>query len=545
MLSPDTGAGFDVAVKHLFRHLHEPHVLRKNRLVAHFFESPQDTGLGKVHERAALERIHALVRAGAAQCRDADIAAGKEERGLRQHAIVTQQCLEQRPIREVAAGLGISFYHCYRQRAEVCRRVARYICERDDTPAIDPLPSLDEFACLLDRATQRATCVEEGAAYDVTDAVVRAAASAQQKIEALRLGASIAMRFGDFARAEKAYDSAQALLAERFSSEESPSRNVAHACVELIGAKLSFFHANPSAALELAQCAEARLRPARAEGAPRVRQLYIESLYELGAARWNLGNFEQGYEYVADAEARLSRLSSASPRLRVRIMVEVWQMRNYLLMSAKTWYPSWQRRKGLTTAYEEAYASGAFFEAASALVALTEHHAFAGNGDETLRTARMAVTLARQEPSAVLRAQTSIQLAMMLLWTRHWESARSFLPAQPLEACDVYHRELASYFAAERAFRQRAFQDAWNLTRDDAGKEYVGLSMRKKLIAAASAHELERRQDAGVLIEATVPAAKRLGSAPILRDTYRVAAKVTGDSRFKRQANELARLLTA
>ena len=77
---------------------------------------------------------------GAAYCRDADLAAGKEERALRQHAIVSQQCLEQRPIRDVAARLGISYYHCYRQRAEICRRVARYICERDDAPSLEFRP---------------------------------------------------------------------------------------------------------------------------------------------------------------------------------------------------------------------------------------------------------------------------------------------------------------------------------------------------------------------------------------------------------------------
>jgi hypothetical protein len=74
--------GFNRTVKHLFRHLHEPHALRRNRLVQHFFEATRGSGSKKTYERAALERIHELVRLGAAYCRDADLAAGKEEPGV-------------------------------------------------------------------------------------------------------------------------------------------------------------------------------------------------------------------------------------------------------------------------------------------------------------------------------------------------------------------------------------------------------------------------------------------------------------------------------
>lgn len=544
MQSREPDVSFERVVKHLFRHLHEPHLLRKNRLVKHLFEDPR--GAGKVYEQAVLERIHDLVRLGAAYCRDADLAAGRDERAMRQHTILIRQCLDQRPIREVARELGISYYHCYRQRSEACRRVARFICERDDAPALDVLPELDEFQCAMDRTMQRAACLDAKAAYRESDALVGTTSSAVQRVEALRLNAIVSMRFHDIARAERAYESARAIWNDQLADEPSSVREVGQACIELIAAKLAFHHGSPANALVQAQRATARLHPLKSDAAPRIEQLYVESIYELGAASWNLGDFDKGYDFIADAEAYLSRLRAASPRLRVRISVEIWQLRNYLLMNSKSWYPSWQRRKGLTAAFEQAYAAGAFFEAASALVALAEHHAFAGNDDETLRTARHAVLLAKQEPSESLRAQISIQLAMMLLWTKHWDRAFAFLPAmQRLEFCDIYHRELVSYFAAECAFRRSAFQDAWKLTNTDTSTEHIALRLRKKLIAAAAAYELERRRDAGVLIEATVPAAKRLGSAPILRDTYNVAARITGDIRFKRQANELARLLTA
>ncbi len=548
MPTGDSSAPFNVAAKHLFRHLHEPHVLRKNRLVRHFFfQAPSRHDPAEGSESDALERIHELVRAGAAYCRDTDVAAGKEERALRQHAIVTQQCLGRRPIAAVAAELGISYYHCYRERAEICRRIARYICERDEAHALEPSPVLDEFAVLMDRAMHRAACCSAKLAFAELDGIVESAATAQQRIEALRLGALVSARFGDLGRAESIHREAQALWDRELRVCESPSREIAQACIDLIGAKLAFQQAAPAQALRSAQRAASRLHRVAAQAPERIAQLYVESLYELGAAFWNAGNFETGYEYVEQAEAKLRGLRSVSPRIRTRIMVEIWQLRNYLLMNSKSWYPSWQRLKGLTAAFEQAYASGAFFEAATALVALTEHHAFAGDDDETLRHARFAVLLAKSEPSERLRAHISIQVAMMLLWTRHWSAAFSFLPGpQTAGECDPYDRALASYFAAERAFRLHQFQRAWDLAKDERDTtQYVALTLRRTVIAAAAAHELQRRRDAGALIEATIPTAKRLGSAPILRDTYSVAAQITGDSRFKKQASELARLLTA
>jgi hypothetical protein len=188
LLGSDSNTSFDVAAnvaaKHLFRHLHEPRALRKNPLVRHFFESSAIDGLGHVRERVVLDRIHNLVRQGAELCRSADLKAGKDERALRQYAIITLQCLEQRPIREIAAALGISYQYCYRERAKICRRVARYICECCDGAAPDYLPELDEFQILMDRTMHRATLAEMSAAFRDCDELIRIAPSAQQKIEA-------------------------------------------------------------------------------------------------------------------------------------------------------------------------------------------------------------------------------------------------------------------------------------------------------------------------------------------------------------------------
>jgi hypothetical protein len=118
--------------------------------------------------------------------------------------------------------------------------------------------------------------------------------------------------------------------------------------------------------------------------------------------------------------------------------------------------------------------------------------------------------------------------------------------SEGLDASDAFHRELVTYFPAARALRLRHFRDAWTLANTPGeGMRYPRLAVRRQLIAAAAAHELEQFRDARRLIEATIPVAERLGSAVLLRDAYSIAAKVTGEARFRRQANEVARLLTA
>jgi hypothetical protein len=546
----DSNTSFNVAAKHLFRHLHEPRVLRRNPLVRHFFESPAIDGLGPVRERAVLDRIHNLVRQGAEHCRGADLMAGRDEHALRQYAIVTLQCLEQRPIREIAAALGISYQYCYRERAKICRRIARYICECGDAVAPDYLPELDEFQILMDRTMHRAAFAEMSAAFRECDDLICVAPSAQQKIEALRTSAFISIGFGNIKRARDAYAAAQVLCAEDLGAEPSLSWSVAQACIDLIGSKLAYYRADAAEALPMAQRATFRLEAVQESAAAHVRELYVESLYELGLAFCNLGNMDRGYDCIAGAEANLRYVRAASSRLRTRVMGAVWKLRNHLLMSSKSWAPLWQRLKGLESTFEQAYASGSLVEAATALVTLAEHHALAGNDVEALHEARLAVSLAKQQPSERMQSLTSVRVAILLLSTRYSEYALSLLPSsQQLESCEAYVRELAMYFAAERAFRLHNFRDAWTWAKGEGDRrEYAPLApltVSRHLIAAAAAHELEQWRDARALIEETIPAAEQLGSAPTLRDVYRVAAKVTGDIRFKRQASEVARLLTA
>jgi hypothetical protein len=539
----DSRASFAAAAKHLFRHLHDARALRKNPLVCRYFANGE-TGPSGGRETAALGRIHEAVRRGAERCRDADLREGLDERALRQYAIVTQQCLERRPIEQVAAALGISSAHCYRERAAACRRVAHYIVERDAAPVLDPLPILDEFRFFADQTMHRAEFGDADAVFRECDQLVRNASSPQERIEALRIGASVAAQFGDFARVKAARLAAHSLWAREFEAESSSASEIAAACIDLIDLELGLT-VDPVQVFRAAGSATKRLEPFVMRAPMRIREMYVESLFNLGLALANLGSFEKGFEHVVNAEALLDRIHPVSAQLRSWALVEVWRGRNRLLMSSQHWLPAWQREEGLRRAFEFAYSSGSFAAATRSLVALTEHHAFAGNDDHALSAGRSAVTMAKRHPSNRILVHSSISAVLPLLSTRHWHEGVALLPATPVEAsiC-AYHRDALAYCDAIGALRSREFSHAFTLATQSA-QEYPGVAVRMKLVGAAAAHALQRRKEAHSLIEQGLAAAEDQRSAPILKEAYTLASRIVPDGRFKQQASEVTRLLTA
>jgi hypothetical protein len=529
------------AAKHLFRHLHDENALRDNPLVRRFF----DHNSGSVGSGCSgLNEIHRLVREGAEHCRAADLISGNDERAFRQHAIITLQCLEQRPIREVAAVLGISYRHCYRERADICRRVARYICELRKAQTLDHFWELDEFQLLANATLRRAELCDRNVAFRECDRLTHIANSPDQRIEALRINALVCLSFGDVGRAKATYSAAQSIFSGHLCADKAALPEVADARINLMGAKIADYLGETAQELCMAQRATLCLERIQTNAGTRIMELYAESLYDLGVAFCRSGDLERGYEYKVSAQANLRRVP-ASSHLRLRVAVDVWRLRNHLIMDSKSWYPSAQRLEGLTMAFEEAYTSGCTIEAILALDALTEFYALAGNAEESLRVARLAVLLYKKELNQLTGLRMSILIAArLLMWTQHWEYALSLLPSQDqAKNCGVYDRDLLSYLAA---FEARALRHPWSMRpRGDNRSIFPPLMVGRQLLAAVTAHDLGRRRAAYALLEEAVPAAEALGSAPTLWSAYSAAAEVTGDGRFRRQANDLARLLTA
>ncbi|HTA56296.1 MAG TPA: hypothetical protein VK755_16240 [Candidatus Acidoferrales bacterium] len=538
------GVSFLTAAKQLFRHLHDPRALRKNPLVGHFFAYAEAGGTRSATDRAALARIHELIKRGADRCREADQLEGRDRRALHHHAIIMQQCLGQRPLSAVAAELGISHKHCYRQRAEVCRRVAQYISQCDDGRLIEYIPDVDAFRIELDQAAHRSAFLDLRSALQQCEALARSAPSATLTIEALRIAATTAMYFGDAQNVNRFYAAARRIYSENLS-DPSFGRVVARACIDLIESKAAYYGASIGDTLFYAKRAARALGCIWSVAPERIRELYLESLYDAAAALCITGDLDRSYEHLLEAEAGAKRISVSSARLRARIALAGWKLRTCSLLSSATFRPAFERHRGLLSAFELAYGAGALPEATAAIIALAEHHAIGGDDAQALRTVRFALALAARQHSERLRTQTSIKLALILSFTHHWAFGLSLLPdASVLDRADALHRELADHALAKRALHSRRFEDAWRLASRKSGRgDFTALAVGRQIVAAQAAHRLGRQRNAQALVEAIVPAAERLSDAVILRDAYGVAANVTGETRFKRRARDLAKLI--
>jgi hypothetical protein len=543
----DSSSALRVVAKHLFRHLTEPRALRKNPLVSSLFHDANRSGLDSVrHERAVLDWILDLVRRGADECRDQDMLAGKRERALRQHAIIVLQCIERRPIREVATALGISCYHCYRERAAICRRVAQYVGEHSSRqPSMEPVSAIDEFSLLIEHFKHRAVFGNAESMRLAFDELLDVAPTTERKIEALRAAASRSIDFGNVTWAEHSRRIAGSIVARETRSNASATWNTTHAQLALFDSMLAYRQGRNAEALRTAEQAVGHLASVEDHGS-HMQVLYTESLLDLAIALWSVGDTRAAYERVVEAERSLRNLKSECFAVRARVIASVWKLRNYLVLEDCAYYPAQRRLRGMVDAFGLAYHAGFLSEAIDALVVMTEHYAFTGDDDSALRAGRFALRLSRYHHIPAVRAHVSIEVGVRLLPTKHSQCAMQITHATRLDSLDAYHRELLALFRAEQALRQQRYRTAGTLAKrsGDAGR-WATLGVRKQLVAVASTYALGNAQEARAMVEAVLADAELLRSAPILRDAYRVAGTVTGEARFERKAKELARLLSA
>ena len=537
---------FERSAKHLFRYLQNAGQLRRNPIVRRFFDDPTVGGFGAARDRAVLARIHQLIREAADYYRDTDLRAGEPNRALRQHAIVMQQCLGGASVPVVAADLGISANLCYRERARICRRIVSRLLSCSGAPALQYFPDIDPFDIQVERVVRIATCGETAASLYACGALIQAAESLEQRLQALCVSASVHLHFGNANRARRALDEAKRSSRRGGSDTSSALWPLTLAQIAGAEAQLAHFLGHTSKAVELAQSATDCLRPVLALGPESAYDLYAECLNFLAGALWNLGDADRAHDAFVDAETSL-RHARRPERITHAVMVQAWRVRNRLLMSSKTWYPAWRRIQALQHTFEGAYRSGATIQAIEALEGLTEIYTFGGNGTEALRNGRLALTLANQQASPMVRSQTLLTVAQLLLRTRHREYALALLAdAERSNHSDAILRRRLSCIVAERAIQLERFEDAWRLARAETSFEAPAeLGLRKRIVAVRSAYALGWLPQAASDVEVLIPLAERFGSAPVLVDAYAIAARVTSKVEFSKKATEIINLLAA
>lgn len=117
---------FEVAAKHLFRHLRNPRVLRVNPLAANFFlPGVRGRRRATLDDVLASRTIWVAVAKAIEHCRVSDVATKNIELARRRYVIALRDLLAGAPAREVATELNISLRQYYRERRSISNALAR------------------------------------------------------------------------------------------------------------------------------------------------------------------------------------------------------------------------------------------------------------------------------------------------------------------------------------------------------------------------------------------------------------------------------------
>jgi hypothetical protein len=419
-------ASFDVAVRHLFRHLDEPDRLRRNPLVRRFFED----GSGRVthaREKAALAAIVRVVGEGAERARRQDMEANQGERAYRQHTILRRTYFERVPIERVAADLGLSTRQYYRERAAICARVARYVEAYDHRPALSaPFSRLDPLQFQMEQALQRQELGDVEAASRAYALVLRSAAAAATKIDALCRLADVATERGHDDAAAVYLRDARALFAVD-SYEMTPMARAATWCqLALMRSRCAWQTGRaPRAARALTEAYRlaSTILP---EGGKRARELCVDVLLERAERNENLGDFGRA---LADVR-RAAELQRYAPEASLRQRSDVVRLRTLLEMTApEPLATPAESFEPLCEAMRLARAAGSAKRAVLVTAWLAAYHLYAENEPMAADAGARALAMVEHIASPRFRAATRLIVADALVLTRYWRRVPRILAA--------------------------------------------------------------------------------------------------------------------
>jgi tetratricopeptide (TPR) repeat protein len=526
-------ASFEVATKHLFRHLHEPDNLRDNPLARCFFETTGALGTTRVADRLALERIHGLLRAAAEFCRDEDLAAGNAERARRQHAIAIEGCLEGKAVRTVARALGISSTQYYRERADICARLARYLRDAGDPRAEAAAPPFDDFRYGMIRAASMAELGDPERAIEEYIRLFDSTDSASQKVEVL-CETALAYSRGDAREdVDRLLGQARALL-ERTGSLSPRDRRIAEAHVGFVRG-MSTWAADPSSALELFHAAISILERL-AHPSDRTRELHARILFEYGEGLATFQGLRKSVETLSVAAKILETCREPSPHLSLRIEITLRVFRNSMLVDPFGWEPLHQRLQTMLELGERARLTGSVDLTLRALNAISQLYACSGDAVAARHAVQSALALSKYHPTKELFSEVSLRMARTLMYTALWQDVPSVLRVAGAPAT-VAVAASRKTLGAEYALRRGMYAQV----SDAICKPEISRRPFMAMLAAQAADGLGRRREALALIEPAMPEIERSGIALTIERAYRIAGQITNDRRYSRKADEVER----
>jgi tetratricopeptide (TPR) repeat protein len=542
-------SSFEAAARHLFRNLTDPRKLQRNPIVRRFFEDSKTGRMMGAKESQALTVIHRLIIQGAEYCRKTDIEARKQEQAHRQYTIVTKCSLQGESLSSVAAELGISIRQCYRERANIFKRIALYLSSYSPISVPSASCFLDAFRFQMNKAITLTEAADIDNAIHIYDDLIRSGGEIGHRLEALCKRADLSLELGEFEHAQSLLSEMHRMLAACGRSELSQqAAEATRAHLDLIWGKLKWSTADFFAASAAIQRSVARSEAAQQTAGKRAKELYVEILVESAEHLLYQGDFAGATVSLQKAQSILNCVLLPSLLRRLDVTYGLANL-NDVAKGRETW-PLARRIVVLQELAELAQTSGSLWRAVRTSANLVAHYAFSHDYSAAREVATGALAIAKQFPSRQIKL-TILDLAeALLVTTPYWRQVPAILQWADEAIVKnsmqwIYSQLLWSFYF----LRAGDYVQAW--ARADAAQSAAvraaaprqqGAAERNRAVAAQALGQRERACES---LASALSIVIRHGSLLSCRETYRVAASITGERRFQQQAKEITRLLSA
>ena len=513
---------FDIAVRHLFRHINDRNALRRNPLVKSFFEDSSTCQAGQ----AAVEKIHRRILHVAATCRSRE-TSHFGSLANRRYEIVEAICSGERPA-HTAAKLGLSSRQYYRDRHDICTTVARLFTTL--RPIRWGRVEIRESTQLVLR--QAALLVEQGFAAKASTLLENAIAQMQspsaKTLARLSLVKAL-LQYGDIPRARQSLRAARDFV-ENCTSTDVDSLQVVVRLASVDLATASGCDAEATLALE----SLVKRRENASEGKAISDEVGLTIFLESCSLHLLNGRFAEARAALAKARDLAVKMVDISPELSVYLAVyaalcgedgsappETTVSRNY---------------EALRLSLSISSARGAMY----AMMGLMRACLRIGNETEAFNWFGQAVEVARAMEGTKPLVSAALAGAE-LIRTRYWRKA-----APLFYEAEAHIRPGTLKWARLQGAQGAFFARSGNLNKAlealDSASDLAGALGNKRHQAnmlrerAVVLHQLGRASDSIECIRSAITLAEGGTSALSLFQTYSAAATILSDDRLALEA---------
>jgi tetratricopeptide (TPR) repeat protein len=526
----DPRESFEVAARHLFRHLGDVSALRRNPLAHSFFQGP----VRPKSDRLGLVELRDRVLDAARECLRADIAAGRRKQGERSYKIIVAICNSIDP-KKTAHDLKLSIRQYYRDRKDISRRVACGLVNTVGSRAIQT-DACDAFHLLVGRA---ASLVEEGCAGTSVAMLERALPRidhSQGKVVALLTMSSAYVQHGNVCRAQECLEAARYVQNRGLVSSSSDE------LLDLIGltsVEVALADGSDRSASAILESIITRSQQKDPNGSTSRDLVLLDVLLEKCSFDAMNGRFQDARRVLADASAVAMKLSVIPPRLTVFSAV----------MAAHCCEDGSASPDQTLARYSDAlHLSVSNNSARGAFYALNgQSRAFLRLGDEqqAYQRFREAAEVARSMEGTKFLVSAAIA-GTSLIGTEFW---REVAPLMDETRALVQPNSLksAQLMGARGALLSRIGKPAEALEALTSASELLAKLRNDRFLSnvlrerAIVLRRMGRTREASSSINVAIELAKQSADVVSLRQTYFVAAGMLDDKRLSTMANRTDR----